>query len=84
MNGRLVIDFRPEEGAVGRIVGLVERRGFELHGLFMTGEAPRSRLTLDVRARDAGRRLDVLDLQLRRLGGVSNVSVLPSASDSSQ
>jgi acetolactate synthase regulatory subunit len=84
MNGRLVIDFRPEEGAVGRIVGLVERRGFELDGLAMTGGAPRGRLTIDVRARDPGRRFDVLDLQLRRLGGVSHVSVFPSASGSSQ
>jgi acetolactate synthase-1/3 small subunit/acetolactate synthase II small subunit len=84
MNGHLVIDFRAEEGAVGRIVGLVERRGFELRGISMTGGAERGFLTLEVEARDSGRRLDVLDLQLRRLGGIGDVSIYPSASDPGQ
>ena len=85
MNGRLVIAFRDEEGAVGRIVGLVERRGFELRGIAMSGETPvpggfrEHKLTLDVAGRDAGRRLDVLDLQLRRLDGVSHVSTIAAA-----
>ncbi len=74
MSGRLIVDFRPEEGAVPRIVGLVERRGFELRGLSMTGRAPAASLTLDVAARDASRRLDLLERQLRRLDGVRQVS----------
>ncbi|MET1111908.1 MAG: ACT domain-containing protein [Allosphingosinicella sp.] len=78
MNGHLVIDFRAEEGAVGRIVGLVERRGFELRGISMTGGAPQSYLTIEVEARDPGRRLEVLDLQLRRLHGVAGVRIFPS------
>jgi acetolactate synthase-1/3 small subunit/acetolactate synthase II small subunit len=77
--GRLVIGFRPDEGAVGRIVGLCERRGFELKGISMSGSAPDASLTLDLRARDAGRRLDVLDLQLRRLAEVGSVSIFPQA-----
>ena len=87
MNGRLVIAFREEEGAVGRIVGLVERRGFELRGIAMSGEASASgdgaghKLTLDVAARDASRRLDVLDLQLMRLDGVSQVSTIAAAQE---
>jgi len=84
MSDRLAIGFRQEEGAVGRIIGLVERRGFELLGIAMTGEPPAALLTLDVRPRDGGRRLDVLDLQLRRLDGVSQVSVFPHASGASQ
>ena len=71
MSGRVVIDFRPEEGAVPRIVGLVERRGFELRGMSMVGGA----LTLELEPRDPGRRLDLLDRQLCRLDGVSKVSV---------
>ena len=74
MSGRLIIDFRPEEGAVPRIVGLVERRGFELRGIAMSGNAPRASLTLDVAPRDPGRRLDLLNRQLRRLHGVADVS----------
>ena len=84
MSGRVVIDFRPEEGAVPRIVGLVERRGFELRGLTMTGEATGHKLTLDVAARDSSRRLDVLDLQLRRLNVVSQVSTITAAKETSQ
>ena len=56
MTGRLIIAFREEEGAIGRIVGLVERRGFELRGITMTGEATGHKLTLDVAARDSSRR----------------------------
>jgi acetolactate synthase II small subunit len=74
MTGRLIIDFRPEEGAVPRIVGLVERRGFELRGISMTGRSPSASLTLEVTPRDASRRLDLLNRQLRRLDGVSQVS----------
>ena len=87
MNGRLIIAFRDEEGAVGRIVGLVERRGFELRGIAMSGDAPGTggaaghKLTLDVFARDASRRLDVLDLQLMRLDGVSRVSTIAAATE---
>ena len=84
MTGRLIIAYRDEEGAIGRIVGLVERRGFELRGLTMTGETAGHKLTLDVAARDSSRRLDVLDLQLRRLDGVSQVSTITSAKDMSQ
>ena len=71
VSGRVVIDFRPEEGAVPRIVGLVERRGFELRGIGMVGNA----LTLELEPRDPSRRLDLLDRQLCRLDGVSKVSV---------
>ena len=84
MTGRLIISYRDEEGAIGRIVGLVERRGFELRGLTMTGEATGHKLTLDVAARDSSRRLDVLDLQLRRLNVVSQVSTITAAKETSQ
>lgn len=81
MNGRLIIAFRDEEGAVARIVSLVERRGFELRGIAMSSEAAGQKLTVDVAARDASRRLDVLDLQLMRLDGVSQVSTIAAAKD---
>ena len=84
MTGRLIIAYRDEEGAIGRIVGLVERRGFELRGITMTGEATGHKLTLDVASRDSSRRLDVLDLQLRRLDGVSQVSTITAAKESSR
>jgi len=74
---RITVQFDPGEGAIGRIVGLVERRGYELRGLTMGQSGDRAALTLDLAARDAGRKLDILDLQLRRLIGVHQVSTSP-------
>jgi acetolactate synthase regulatory subunit len=79
MTERLVVDFAPMEGAVLRLLGLVERRGFRVSGIGMT-ERPcgtQASLELDVVARDGGRRLDVLGLQLKRLHGVSDVTFAP-------
>ncbi|MEO6248475.1 MAG: ACT domain-containing protein [Sphingomicrobium sp.] len=79
----ITVRFAPGEGAIGRIVGLVERRGFELRGLAMANDGPHAALTLDVAARDAGRKLDILDLQLRRLIGVHSVSTSPKTGSAS-
>jgi acetolactate synthase-1/3 small subunit/acetolactate synthase II small subunit len=76
---RLVVDFAPMEGAVLRMLGLVERRGFRVSGIGMT-ERPcgkQASLELEIVARDSGRRIDVLGLQLRRLHGVSDVTFAP-------
>ena len=79
MTEKLVVDFAPMEGAVLRMLGLVERRGFRVSGIGMT-EMPcgkQASLALDLVARDGGRRIDVLGLQLRRLHGVSGVTHAP-------
>lgn len=72
---RIEIDFHASEGALVRLVGLVERRGFEVIGLNLpqTDGAQPAHLGLTVRPRDAGRRLSVLEAQLRRVHGVSDV-----------
>ena len=76
MNARISIDFDRAEGAVLRLIGLVERRGFEVRGIAMGEHASdgTASMTLDVSPRDAGRRLEVLDLQLRRLHGVRSIA----------
>jgi acetolactate synthase-1/3 small subunit/acetolactate synthase II small subunit len=75
------IDFAIAEGAVIRMLGLIERRGFLVRGLGMTehesGET--ASMVVELSARDPGRSLDTLDLQLRRLHGITNVSVSSSA-----
>ena len=80
---QITVEFDPGEGAVGRIVGLVERRGYELRGLNMGKAGARHALTLDLAARDAGRQFDILDLQLRRLVGVHHVSTSPASESAS-
>ena len=85
MSARILIDFAMAEGAVPRMLGLVERRGFQVRGIGMeedeAGET--ASLTLEVSPRDAGRRLDVLDLQLRRLVGVRDVITFNPAGQAS-
>ena len=79
MTEKLVVDFAPMEGAVLRMLGLVERRGFRVSAIGMTERScgTQASLALDLVARDAGRRIDVLGLQLRRLHGVSDVTYAP-------
>ncbi|MFN3388364.1 MAG: ACT domain-containing protein [Allosphingosinicella sp.] len=72
MSARIDIGFAPAEGAVLRMLGLVERRGFALRAVAMS-EAE-GVLSIDVEPRDAGRRLDVIAAQLRRLAEVRTVT----------
>ena len=74
MNGRIEIGFISAEGAVLRMLGAVERRGFELSGISMSQRDGEGALSLKVRARLPERSLDVVAAQLRRLDGVRKVS----------
>ena len=79
MSEPVTIRFAPGEGAIARIVTLVERRGFIIAGLALTIDSDAATMTIDLDARDASRRFDVLDLQLQRLIGVTSVT-LPAGS----
>jgi acetolactate synthase II small subunit len=72
---RLEIDFTPGEGAVLRMLGLVERRGFLVRGIAMTEVADRALLAIDVEPRDPGRHLDIVARQLGRLIDVQSVAI---------
>lgn len=75
MSHRLEIDFAMNEGAVLRMIGLVERRGFEVRGIRMAeaGEG-RGALALDLRPRDSSRNLGIVARHLQRLYDVEAVS----------
>lgn len=76
MNARLIIEYYVAEGAVLRMLGLIERRGFRVTRIAMA-EQPcgrRGTLMLEVLASDAGRTTDILALQLGRLHGVSRIT----------
>ena len=75
MSPQVTIDFTAAEGAVVRMIGLVERRGFRVRGISMAEESDKSSMRLDVQPLDDKRSLDVLALQLGRLHEVRNVSV---------
>ncbi len=80
---RIAIDFVVAEGALVRMIGLVERRGFIVHGIGMTkhDEGETGQMVVELEARDPGRHLDVLSLQLGRLHGVTNVSTFTPAAE---
>ncbi len=80
MSVRLEIQFTPGEGAVLRMLGLVERRGFRVRSISMTDVANRGSLAVDVEPLDSGRHLDVIARQLTRLVDVQSVAVSPSHS----
>ena len=76
MSERLVISFTPAEGAVVRMLGLVERRGYSLIGLAMEEQANGASIIIDVEPRDQSRRVQVIARQLDRLVDVNSVSIL--------
>ena len=62
------------DGALQRLIGLVERRGFFIDAMNMAPEGASLRVALTVRGRDAGRSMDNLGLQIDRLVGARRVS----------
>ena len=76
LSERVFIEFDTAEGAVVRMLGLVERRGFRVARVAMA-EQPcgrRATLTLAVVPHDAARSIGTLALQLERLHGVGRVT----------
>ncbi len=75
-HARMFIEYAAQEGAIVRMLGLVERRGFIVRRAAMA-EQPcgrRATLALTVEPRDHGRSVDVLARQLSRLHGVARVA----------
>ena len=59
------------EGSLPRLIGLIERRGFEIDTLALGVEGNENRrVAMDVRGRGAGRCIEVLGRQIDRLHGV--------------
>jgi len=72
---QLMINFKPAEGAIVRILGLIERRGFILRDLAVCDENTDGSLTVHLEPRDQARQLDVLARQVGRLLDVKSVSI---------
>ena len=84
MTDRLTINFAPAEGAVLRMVGLVERRGYAVRGMTMSEKDGGGLLVIDVEPRDPGRRIAVVAQQLGRLIDVKSVTLASRDSGSIQ
>lgn len=75
MSDRLIIEFNPAEGALLRMLGLIERRGYVLRGVAMNERPKGASLVVELEPRDVGRRIQVVAEQLRRLVDVNSVSL---------
>ncbi|HEY5712336.1 MAG TPA: ACT domain-containing protein [Allosphingosinicella sp.] len=76
MREKVFIEYDVAEGAVIRMIGLIERRGFRVSRIAMA-EQPcgrRGTLALEIVAHDPGRDIETMALQLGRLPEVSRVS----------
>lgn len=74
MSNTLRIELADQEGALMRLVGLVERRGFSIATLDKAAARDgRAIVTLQVAAREGARQIDVLVRQIGRLFDVNSV-----------
>lgn len=76
MNARLKIEYANNEGALLRVLGTVERRGFMIKSVAMNEHADGSiaSLIVEVAPRGSERRLEVLTAFLRRLYEVQSIN----------
>jgi len=78
MSQSIHIEIDRQEGSLPRLLGLIERRGFHIDALELYELDSGTRgLTVTVRARDAGRSLDILGLQIDRLYGIKRLEHAP-------
>lgn len=61
------------EGSLQRLIGLVERRGFEIERIAMSDAGMQREIRMSVRSRDNNRCAHVLGRQIDRLIGVRRV-----------
>ena len=74
MSNTLHVEIFETEGALVRLIGLVERRGFTIASMTMDAASNGSaRITLDVAARDGVRQVEILARQIERLFDVHSV-----------
>ncbi|MEZ5922052.1 MAG: ACT domain-containing protein [Parvularculaceae bacterium] len=73
------IEFDSVEGAVRRLLGVIEQRGFDVRSMSMGSDMDNARMTLGLAPRDSGRCLDVLSRQIARVEGVRTVARVNAA-----
>lgn len=75
MSHILNIEIFETEGALVRLLGLIERRGFTISSMAMSAPSNGSaRVTVDIASRGGVRQIDVLTRQIERLFDVHAVS----------
>lgn len=77
MTDTLLIQIDRSEGSLQRLIGLIERRGFDIERMSVSDAGVHREVRVGVRGRDANRRPDVLGRQIDRLFGVRCMNAAP-------
>jgi acetolactate synthase-1/3 small subunit len=70
MSKTIHVELDRAEGSLLRVIGLIERRGFNIDGMMMEDAGDNRTMAIHVSPRDATRHVDVLNRQIDRLYGV--------------
>lgn len=73
MTDTIHIQIDRADGSLQRLIGLIERRGFHIDGMSLSGEGALRHVQLRVRGRDAGRCAENLGRQIDKLVGATRV-----------
>jgi acetolactate synthase II small subunit len=74
MTDTFLIQIERSEGALQRLIGLIERRGFHIDRMNVADAGAHQEVRVAVRGRDASRCPDVLGRQIDRLIGVRRIA----------
>lgn len=74
MTNAFLIHLERHEGALQRLIGLIERRGFQIDRMNVADAGVHQEVRLAVRGRDDSRCPDVLGRQIDRLIGVRRIT----------
>ena len=73
------IEFAFAEGALRRLLGVIEARGWAICSMQMGSDGDRSIMTLSLGPRDGGRKIDTLVRQVSRVYGVVSAARIDGA-----
>ncbi len=74
MTDTFLVHIDRTEGALQRLIGLIERRGFDIDRMNVADVGGHREVRLNLSPRDATRHTDVLGRQIDRLIGVRRIS----------
>ena len=78
MTDTLLIQIDRSEGSLQRLIGLIERRGFDIERMSVSDAGAHREVRVGVRGRDPNRCPDVLGRQIDRLFGVRRMNAAPA------
>lgn len=82
MEPHITIDFENDEGAVRRLLGVIEQRGFEIRSIQLpVPETEISTMTVVLKPRGEGRSVEILSRKIAGLYCVKAVQAHPAESE---